>query len=151
MAKSNASILIVDDEEAVRKFLATCLGMDYACVTAESAERAMELMVGRSFELVLTDLALPGISGVKLCEEIRKNCPDTLVIAMSGRGDIRSRVDAIRGGALYFVDKPFNTSGVLRLVESALNNQAMIAAKRKVSWSNGENFSVRTDTGSLIM
>jgi DNA-binding NtrC family response regulator len=151
VAKRDVSILIVDDEEPVRKFLATCLGLDYGCVTVNSAERAMELLRERSFELVVTDLALPGISGVQLCAEIHKTFPDTVIIAMSGASDIKSRVEVIKRGALYFIDKPFNTAGMQKLVEAALNSQAASVARRKPLMSSlGETFAVKTGTGSLL-
>ena len=150
MSRKTVSILIVDDDEAVRTFLANCLGLDYVCVTVNSAERAVELLAERSFELVITDLNLPGISGIQFCAEVRRNYPDTAIIAMSGVSDIKSRVEVIRQGALYFIDKPFSTAGVHKLVEAALNSQAASAAKGKPGWSMGETFSVKTGTGSLL-
>ena len=151
MSKRDISILIVDDELAVQRFLSTCLGLDYGCVTAESGEKAIELLNERSFELVVTDLVLPGISGVQLCSEIRRACPDTVIIAMSGMCDIRPRVEAMRQGALYFVEKPINTSGLHKLVEAALNSRATAAARRKAAgWSAGDSFAVRTETGTLL-
>ncbi|HEU4386991.1 MAG TPA: response regulator [Blastocatellia bacterium] len=150
MAKRDVSILIVEDEEPVRMFLANCLALDYVCVTANSAEEALDLLAEQSFQLVVTDLTLPEASGVDLCTHIRRCYPDTAVIAMSGVNDIKSRVEAIRQGALYFIEKPFNTAVVQRLVAAALNSQAASAARRMQKWSIGETFSVKTGTGSLL-
>src|SRR5262245_23636902 len=151
MGNKNVSILIVDDEEPVRRFLSTSPGSDYTCVTVDSAENAIEEITKRSFQLVITDLSLPGLSGVQLCAAMKRACPDAVVIVMSGKGDIRSRVEAMRQGALYFVDKPFTTASIMKMVETALTSQAALNARREITGQSGDkSFSVRTGTGTLI-
>lgn len=138
------SILIIDDEEPIRRLLALYLSDEYTCVTASGADEANVLLAGSSFNLVMTDITMPGTSGIELCENIHETHPDTVVIMVSGMTDINYAVEAMRHGAFDYVVKPFDLSHVLMAVERALRYQALIAAKRHYEQSLEETVRLRT-------
>ena len=138
------SILIIDDEEPIRRLLALYLSDEYTCVTASGADEAIALLAGGAFNLVVTDITMPGTSGIELCENINQSHPDTVVIMVSGMTDINYAVEAMRHGAFDYIVKPFDLSHVLMAVERALRYQALIAAKRHYEQSLEETVRLRT-------
>ena len=143
----DTTILIIDDEEPIRRLLSTCLSNDYSCTVASSAEEATELLGATNFSLVITDIMMPGASGLELCQLIQKACPDTVVLVVSGMTDIQFAIEAMRQGAFDYITKPFDLGQVLLSVERALRFQALVAAKRHYEQSLEET--VRTRTGEL--
>lgn len=124
MSDENVSILIVDDEEPIRKLLASYLGASYTCVTAEDAEKAKGLLAASSFNLVLTDITMPGASGIELCEHISATYKGTVVIIISAQAGDQQSNEANRCHAFDFIAKPFDLSTVLSTVKRALSYQA---------------------------
>ena len=129
MQNKDISILIVDDHKPTRDGLSILLGERYCCTAAASAEEAICLLAPEAFNLVITDIKMPGASGVDLCAYINQTCPDTIVIAVSGLASIRDQAAAMRYGALYYIEKPFDIDQLTALVESALSCQKMTALK----------------------
>jgi DNA-binding NtrC family response regulator len=129
-SQEEISILIVDDEEPIRRLLATYLSSTYACITAASADEAIMLVASRRFNLVLTDITMPGASGLELCQYVQKTFPETIVIMVSGLTDRHDAIEAMRCGAFDYITKPFDLTQVLIAVERALHHQALVAAKR---------------------
>jgi response regulator RpfG family c-di-GMP phosphodiesterase len=140
------SILIVDDEEPIRRLLAMYLSNDYACVTAASADEATILLdSSRSFNLVITDITMPGASGIELCQYVQKALPETVVMVISGMTDIQYAIEAMRHGAFDYVTKPFDLTQVLIAVDRAVRYQALVAAKRNYEHSLEETVRQRTN------
>lgn len=129
-ANKKISILIIDDEEPIRRLLAMYLSEEYTCVTAASADQATALLSESSFNLVITDIAMPGTSGIELSQYIRQAYPDTVVIMVSGMSDINYAIEAMRHGAFDYLTKPFDLEQVLMAVDRALRYQVLIAEKR---------------------
>src|SRR6185503_21219600 len=77
--KKDITILIVDDEEPIRRLLSMYLSEEYTCVMADGAEEARAMLAGGFFNLVMTDITMPGSSGIELCQHIQNNHPDTVV------------------------------------------------------------------------
>jgi response regulator RpfG family c-di-GMP phosphodiesterase len=140
----DVSILIIDDEEPIRRLLALYLSDEYTCVTAASADEATELMAGSSFNLVMTDITMPGTSGIELCQYIHRAYPETVVIMVSGMTDINYAVEAMRHGAFDYVVKPFDLAHVLMAVERGFRYQVLVAAKRHYEQSLEETVRLRT-------
>ena len=139
------SILIVDDEEPIRHLLATYLSNDYACVTAASADEATILLDSSSFNLVITDITMPGASGIELCQYVQKALPETVVMVVSGMTDIQYAIEAMRHGAFDYVTKPFDLTQVLIAVDRAVRYQALVAAKRNYEHLLEETVRQRTN------
>ncbi len=146
MATKNkdASILIIDDEEPIRRLLVTYLSDSYRCVAAASANEATTLLSGSSFNLVLSDINMPGTSGTELCQYINKAYPDTVVIMVSGMTDINYAIEAMRQGAFDYITKPFDLGQVQISIDRALRYQVLVAAKRYYEQSLEETVRLRT-------
>src|SRR4030095_15177830 len=141
------SILIIDDEEPIRRLLAMHLADYYTCITAASADEATALLAGSPFNLVITDIGMPGTSGIELSQYIRQAYPDTVVIMVSGMSDINYAIESMRHGAFDYITKPFDVAQVLMAVDRALRYQVLIAEKRFYEQSLEE--AVRLKTGEL--
>lgn len=138
------SILIVDDEEPIRRLLSVYLSDAYTCVTASSADEAAALLSAGFFNLVLTDITMPGASGLELCQLVQKICPETVVVMVSGMTDIQYAIESMRQGSFDYITKPFDLSQVLMSVDRALRYQALIAAKRHYELSLEQTVRERT-------
>jgi DNA-binding NtrC family response regulator len=104
----NSRVLIVDDERNMCELLAADLGTrDFDVTWFTSAAEALEELGRAEFDVVLTDLKMPGIDGLELCGRIATNRPDVPVIVMTAFGSMETAIAAIRAGAYDFVTKPF--------------------------------------------
>ena len=115
-----ASILVVDDDESIRDLLTLALPKQYICASAATAEEALGLLDRTFFDVVITDVEMPGGSGLELCRQICKGYPDTVVLVMSGSIKSRNRINALQHGAFDYVSKPFDLEIVARLIDYAL-------------------------------
>jgi putative two-component system response regulator len=143
--KKDVSILIVDDEEPIRRLLSTYLSREHASVTASNADEATSLLAGGLFNLVMTDITMPGTSGLELCQFIQQTCPETVVIVVSGMTDIQYAIEAMRYGAFDYVTKPFDLQQVMMAVNRALRYQVLVSAKRHYEQSLEETVRARTN------
>jgi putative two-component system response regulator len=139
------SILIVDDNELVRDLLRTCLDETYWCATAGSTEEAMTLLQSGSFNLVLSDITMPGTSGLQLCRHIQRTCPRTVVVMISAMTDIEYAIDAMREGAFDYITKPFDLSHVTLAVERALRYEQALEEKHRYEQVLEERVRIRTN------
>jgi two-component system response regulator FlrC len=116
MAKPKGSILVVDDEPAMRLLLSSVLKEEGHDVTAAaSGEEALQLIAKRHYHLVLTDLKMPGISGLELLEQVKREDPCTAVIILTAFGTVEGAVEAMRMGAVHYLLKPLSNPEELRL------------------------------------
>ena len=99
-------ILIVDDEEIVRGLFAVSLGDRYECHRAADAQEALSMLTEREFALVISDVQMPGLSGVELLRKIVTEFPDVAVIMVSGIDRPQRVIDMLRIGAFDYLLKP---------------------------------------------
>ena len=125
MAKPKGSILVVDDVPAMRLLLSSVLKEEGHDVTAAaSGEEALQLIAKRHYHLVLTDLKMPGISGLDLLEQVKRDDPGTAVIILTAFGTVEGAVEAMRRGAVHYLLKPLANPEELRLsVRRVFNEQ----------------------------
>jgi DNA-binding NtrC family response regulator len=123
--REDMSLLIVEDNAALRDLLASHLSSSYQCAAVASAEEAMQLFTRLSFSLVLTDVLLPGVSGLELCRFIQASYPETVVIAMSGSADLKRETDATRSGAFDYLRKPFGLSRLESALRQAIRHRRL--------------------------
>ncbi len=118
---ARARILVVDDEAAILSTLKTALTLEgYAVDVAGSAALAEQRLAGRSYDVLLLDVALPDGNGVTLLERLRAAGSDACVIMMSGHATIDAAVRATRLGAFDFLEKPLSTDRLLVVLDNAL-------------------------------
>ncbi len=114
-------ILVVDDEATIRNSLVEALVADgYEVDAAETGEEALARTHTGEYDLLLTDLKLPGVSGLEILKALRNQGRGTPVIMMTAYGDVDTAVDAMRHGAYDFIAKPFKLSTIKNQVRGAL-------------------------------
>jgi two-component system, NtrC family, response regulator AtoC len=128
-----AQVLVVDDEEGIREFIAEALEERHSVVTAPDAAAALKALAGKSFDLMLTDLKLPGMSGLELLASAKDLQPDLEVIVLTAHGTVGTAVEAMKKGAFDFLQKPVSGPEELRLLsERALERRSLLAERE--SW-----------------
>ncbi len=119
MQKHN--ILVVDDEKNILKVVSTTLGKEsYAVETAWSSEEAIEKFNRDAHDLIITDLKLPGKTGIELLEYVKSRNPDVPVIMITAFGTIENAVEAMKKGSFNYLMKPVNPDELLSVVKEAL-------------------------------
>lgn len=122
--KSMNSVLIVDDELGIRSFLQKGLASRFGLIeVAEDVETANELRKRCHFDLIITDIRLPGRSGVDWVTELREQGSTTAVIFITAYADIDTAISALRAGATDFIIKPFRMAQMQASVERCLDKQ----------------------------
>ena len=116
-------ILVVDDDEAIRDTLYDLLSQEHDCQPAQTAEQALARLEVDSYDLVLTDISMPGLSGLELLGHVRQKYPDTPVIIISGISDHDHAEGLIRLGAFEYLLKPFRLEVVEKSVKRALDRR----------------------------
>lgn len=117
-------VLVVDDERKMRRVLQILLEqMGFESVAAETAEEALERFDSEKIDLVLTDLKLPGMSGVDLLARIRTQDSDVPVIVLTAHGTVQTAVAAMKSGAFDYILKPFDIEAIELVIRRALEMQ----------------------------
>jgi len=128
---SARQVLVVDDEENIRLFLHTLLQKKgYSVRTAETAEQALTLLRQEPADFVLTDVKMPGMSGIDLCRELRGQWPELVVVVMSAYGSVEQALEAVRVGAYDYVSKPFKQEEVLFALAKAEEHERLMRENR---------------------
>ncbi len=123
---NTSRILITDDEPGVCEILSRWLMAEgYTCVTAFSGEQAIRLLGDDDFRLVVSDVLMPGLSGLDLLDLVRNRFPDTAVILVTGVDDRDTALSAVQLGAYGYVIKPFKRNEILINVSNALERQRL--------------------------
>ncbi len=124
-------VLIIDDEEQIRNLLIDVLGTSYQCSDAGSAEEALAALAKTTFDLVISDIDMGGMSGLELVPRVHSLSPDTVVVMVSGNQDIEFAIRAMRVGAFDYITKPIDLRHVEASVERAINQSNLLKEKRR--------------------
>lgn len=114
------TILIVDDDDAVRGILYDVFSAEYECHTASTADEALQFLEVEDYDAILTDIAMPGLDGISLLKQVQLRNPRTPVILISGKGTEQDREKLENVGAFAFVKKPFSLEEIEEVVARAL-------------------------------
>ena len=121
----STSILVVDDERAIQDSIAWCLRADGHDVrTASDGEEAMAIMADQSFDLIISDIIMPGLSGVDLLRKAHVLQPQTLFVLITAFATVETAVEALRDGASDYIVKPFKFDDLRLRVRRLLEHQA---------------------------
>ncbi len=117
-----ARLLIVEDEDTLCQSLQRVLSKEgYVVDIADSAETAFKLLESKSYDLIITDIILPGISGIELLTKYRKTNPAQKVIIITAYASLVTAVEAIKAGACDFIIKPLMHDEMKRVVRNAID------------------------------
>jgi two-component system response regulator AtoC len=144
----NRRILVVDDDAAVRDALALHLGRArYEVTTVNSAEEALRTVGAVDPALLITDVRMPGMSGLALLESLRESVPDLNVIVITAFEDMATAVGAIRSGAYDYLVKPLDLDQLELVLERALRDRALRQRVRQVTEAEEEAVAVGAMVG----
>jgi len=126
MAENAKHLLLVDDEAALREAIAERLGdHGFLVEQAASGEAALARLSEFAFDVIITDLRLPGVDGRAVLEAALQRYPDIIAIIITGFGTVKDAVNAIKQGAADFVTKPFQFDALLHVLNSALEQRRL--------------------------
>ncbi len=121
-----SSILVVDDEEIMRSFLHDVLsGEGYQVEVAPTGEEAVERFKEKEYDLVITDIKMPGIDGMEVLQEAKRLHPMTEVVVMTGYASLESAVESMKKGAADYITKPFNIDQIRIVVAKTLERRKL--------------------------
>jgi putative nucleotidyltransferase with HDIG domain len=142
-------VLVVDDEKSVRVTLCAMLqDAGYEVESAEDAQRAQAVLAQGLWDVVVTDIVLPGISGVGLLQIIRATAPpDVQVIMMTGGPTVETAAEAVRAGASDYLPKPVTKASILAAVRRAVETKRILDENRRL---HAENRSYQENLEELV-
>lgn len=119
-------ILLIEDEDTLRESLKRVLSKEgYHITGVDSAEAALDLLDDNSYDLILTDVILPGISGIELLKRIRERLPDQIVVVMTAFASLETAVESLRSGAYDYIIKPIMHEEIKQVVKNALKQGSL--------------------------
>src|SRR5215471_8113179 len=133
-------VLIVEDDDSLRLIVQTQLEkLGYVTALAINAEQALEILKQSHPRLVITDLQLPGMSGIELLKRIQVDFPGLPVIVVTAFGTVQSAVNAMKAGAYDYITKPIHGYELSAVVKCALNQQRLMSEAEKTYTGPSQN------------
>jgi two-component system response regulator PilR (NtrC family) len=132
MQHAMARILVVDDETSMQDFLGILLQRaGHEVVTCATATQAVLALEADEYDLVISDIRMPEMSGLELLDRVRDLCPETPVVVITAHGTAESAVEAMKRGAHDYLTKPFSVDEVRRVVDKALEKRSLLHESRR--------------------
>jgi DNA-binding NtrC family response regulator len=124
-------ILVVDDDESLRRVMQVQLEQEgYSVASAASAQQTLSMLQLRSYDLVITDLKMPGLSGIELLKQIRSQYPEIVMIILTAFGTVETAVEAMKAGAYDYITKPVHPEEMSLVVGRALEHFRLVKEVR---------------------
>ena len=123
MKEQRPRVLIVDDDTEIRNILQESLSRSYDCTTSASATDALAMLAKESFDVVMSDISMPQMTGLEMMPYLTALAPDSIVVMISGQRMIESAIEAMRAGAFDYIAKPFDLAQVASVVCRALDHR----------------------------
>ena len=128
---TRGKVYVIDDDEAMRDSLDFLLGSaDFDVTLFESAQHFLDALSGLDFGCVVSDVRMPGIDGIELLKRLKADRSTFPVLIMTGHGDVPLAVEAMKLGAVDFLEKPFEDDRLIGMIDVALKQAAARCAKR---------------------
>ncbi len=121
------NILVVDDDVLMRNFLIEALNRNgFRAIAAENGTKAAAILKEQSFDLMITDMKMPGMTGMELLKIAKELAPSMIVIVITAFGTIENAVEAMKEGAFYYLIKPFSLESLLANIDKANQHSALV-------------------------
>jgi len=125
-----ANVLLVDDEEKFLEVLSQRLSTrGVHAETSTSGEEALVKIKNRAFDAIVLDLMMPGIGGIETLKRIRKENPELQIIMLTGRGTVDKAVEAMKEGAIEFIEKPADINQLMEKIGEAKKKKILLVMK----------------------
>ncbi len=142
-------ILIVDDEESIREFLEIMLKKEgYEVSTAEDGLKAKDLLSKRNFNMVISDLQMPNMTGIELLKHVRETYPETVFMLITAFGTTENAVEAMKMGAYDYLTKPFKIDEVRINIQNALRTSSLEVENRVLKKELTKEYSFQSLVGN---
>lgn len=126
MKTAKGNILVVDDEKSMREILEIFLRNEgYSVSVADNGAKAIEAIKNDIYDLIITDMKMPKVSGLDLLKNVKQMTPDTVVVVVTAFGTTESAVEAMKLGAYDYIQKPFQMDNIRLVVKNALEKQKL--------------------------
>ncbi len=122
---ARARVLVVDDRENMLKLFARILGEGYELTTAADGARALSLVASQEFDVVVTDVRMPGAGGLEVLAAVKSRSPETEVVMMTAYATVQDAVEAMKKGAYDYLQKPFDPDAAALVVSRALERKRL--------------------------
>jgi two-component system response regulator AtoC len=147
MIATPPKVLVVDDE---RDMLTNCTRIlrryGYACLTADTSDRALEVVDAERPDVVLVDLRMPGKSGIDIVKTIKQRHPDIEVVLMTAYATIETAVDAIKQGAFDYLPKPFTAEQLQAVIQRTLRQKQVVTDSQRLA----AELAARPEAGDMV-
>lgn len=130
-----SKILIIEDEASIRNVLKNILSeenSDYKIDEAPDGKTGVEMLRKESYDLIMSDIKMPGLDGIEVLERARVLSPDTAIVMISGHGDIDTAVECIKKGAFDYISKPPDLNRLLNTVRLALDRTTLVEENKRL-------------------
>jgi len=126
-----ANVLVVDDEEQFLKVFSQRLeGRGLKVDTSATGEEALKKVKDKDFDAIVLDLVMPGMSGIETLKRIRSENPDVQIIILTGHGTIEKSVEAVKEGAVDFLEKPADLNKIMEKIAQAKQKKVVLIGKK---------------------
>jgi len=126
-----ANVLVVDDEEQFLKVFSQRLeGRGLKVDTSTTGEEALNKVKSKEFDAIVLDLVMPGMSGIETLKRIRSENPDVQIIILTGHGTIEKSVEAVKEGAIDFLEKPADLNKIMEKIAQAKEKKVVLIEKK---------------------
>ncbi len=126
-----ANVLLVDDEEQFLKVFSQRLeGRGLKIDTSTTGEDAIKRVKGKEFDAIVLDLVMPGISGIETLQRLRSENPDLQIIILTGHGTVEKGIEAMKAGAVDFLEKPADMDKILEKIGEAKRKRILLIEKK---------------------
>jgi two-component system, NtrC family, response regulator PilR len=144
-----SKILVVDDEVSIREFLDIMLKKEgYEVTLAEDGQKAKDLLAKKSFEMVISDLQMPNVTGLELLKFVKDNYPETVFMMITAFGTTETAVEAMKMGAYDYITKPFKLDEVRLNISNALRSRNLEVENRTLRKELNKEYSFQNIIGN---
>lgn len=142
-------VLVVDDEESIREFLEIMLRKEgYEVTCAEDGQKALDTIKRKSFDLVISDLQMPNMTGIELLKHVKDQYPDMLFMMITAFGTTETAVEAMKLGAYDYITKPFKIDEVRIIIANALRSKNLEVENRTLKKELTKEYSFQNLVGN---
>lgn len=142
-------ILVVDDEESIREFLEIMLKKEgYEITLAEDGQKAKDLLVKKTFDMIISDLQMPHVTGIELLKHVKENYPDVVFMLITAFGTTENAVEAMKMGAYDYITKPFKIDEVRMNILNALRSRNLEVENRVLKKELTKEYSFQNVIGN---
>lgn len=142
-------ILVVDDEESIREFLEIMLKKEgYEITLAEDGQKAKDLLSKKTFDMIISDLQMPHVTGIELLKHVKESYPETVFMLITAFGTTETAVEAMKMGAYDYLTKPFKIDEVRLNIQNALRTRNLEVENRSLKKELVKEYSFQNMVGN---